>query len=164
MHTKEQQSSEHVLISAFCTVSSCSTARRPLVCIACTWRDCWGKREPAISVSLSDLFVSTRMLLSRASRSLNPAAVKTTLIRPLLSGIQMTQLHQSVRLAAHKRSLSEVRASVMSGSPRERRCYKQNLYILGQHLHQASVRTLGLVSSVHLSTTEPLISRVRPGR
>lgn len=47
-----------------------------------------GQNAP-ISVSLSDLFVSTKMLLFSTSRSLNPASVKTTLIRPLLLGIQM---------------------------------------------------------------------------
>lgn len=49
-----------------------------------------GQNSP-ISESLSDLFVSTQMLLFSTSRSLNPASVKTTLIRPLLLGIQITQ-------------------------------------------------------------------------
>lgn len=66
--------------------------------------------NPLLACSLSDLFVSTQMLLF--SRSLNPVSVKTTLIRLLLWGIQMTQMERALRpgwrsgsiAAAHRRS------------------------------------------------------------
>lgn len=69
-------------------------------------------QNPLLACSLSDLFVSTQMLLFSTSRSLNPVSVKTTLIRLLLRGIQMTHTERALRpgwrsgsiAAAHRRS------------------------------------------------------------
>lgn len=123
-----------------------------------------GQNAP-ISVSLSDLFVSTQMLLFSTSRSLNPASVKTTLIRPLLLGIQMIQtetvitrlkvwLHCSCSQTQSlpRRELlqpgrTEVRAPLMSGSPREKLLQTKSFHFRSASLLAFSLKLLAQVKS-----------------